>query len=88
MSPHEVPSQVAVPLALMGHEPQRVPHEPTLVSGKHWLPHAWKPALHVKPQLTPSHVAVPFGGGLHGVQATLPQLFTSVLTAQPVPQEW
>ena len=40
-----------------------------LVLGRHWLPHAWKPALQVKPQLVPLQVAVPLRGGLHGVQA-------------------
>jgi hypothetical protein len=47
-SPHEVPSQVALPFGSVGqgvHDDG--PHEVTLVFDAHWVPHRWAPAAQV-----------------------------------------
>ncbi|PZR11985.1 MAG: hypothetical protein DI536_16810 [Archangium gephyra] len=43
--------------------------------------------LHVKSQLAPLHVAVPFAGGLHGVHE-LPQELIEVFDAHAAPHAW
>jgi hypothetical protein len=90
--PQLVPSHVAVPFVGTGHAVHEVIPQPiTLVLGTHAAPH-WcepaghtqlmpdctKPALHVIPQLVPSHVAVPFAGTGHAVHEVIPQLLTLV----------
>jgi hypothetical protein len=45
-----------------------------------------KPALHVKPQLVPSHVGVAFAGAAHGVHE-LPHVLTERLSLH-APPHW
>jgi hypothetical protein len=64
-----------------------VPHELTDMFDTQAPPQLWKPALHMNPQLVPSHVAVAFDGGTHGVHDA-PHVITLVLIAQLAPQAW
>ena len=51
----------------------------------HIMPLGMKPALHVIPQLVPSHVAVPFVGTGHAVHEVVPQPITLVLSTHAAP---
>lgn len=66
---------------------QLAPHCVTLESLAQALPHAWKPAVQVKPQLVPLHVAVPFVGAAQAVQEVVPQLLTAELDTHAVPHK-
>jgi hypothetical protein len=58
----QLPLQVAVPFAGIVQLVQPAPQCMASVLPKQAVPHAWKPAVHVTPQLVPSQVAVPFDG--------------------------
>jgi len=87
LTPHTVPSQVAVPVVGTGQATQELPQVSTLASDTHRPPQLWKPALHAIPQLVPLHVAVPLAGTAQGEQSE-PQLCTLPFAAQLLPQAW
>lgn len=59
--------QLATPLA-ESQGVQDAPHEETDVSGAHWEPHRWKPALQTKSQAVLLQVAVALAGVTHAAQ--------------------
>jgi hypothetical protein len=69
------------------HAVHVAPHCVTLLSATHVLPQRWKPALQVKSQVAPLHVAVALAGGAQG-EHDAPQLATAVLLTQALPQRW
>jgi hypothetical protein len=76
-------------LGVVGHGVHEAPQLWTLVFDAHVLvPHRCVPALHVKPQLVPSHVAVAFAGGTQAVHEEVPQLAVLELDAHAAPQAW
>jgi len=89
-NPHAVPSHVEVAFAGgAGHATHElVPQLAVLLLLTHTPAQRWKPALHVKPQETPLHVAVAFAGGAHGTQELVPQLLVLLLLTQTPPQLW
>jgi hypothetical protein len=58
---------------------QLVPHESTLLSERHCMPHRWNPAWQVKSQTPTLQIAVPFAGGVH-VRQLGPQVVTESAT--------
>ena len=46
LTPHAVPSQVAVPVVGTGHAVHELPQVKTLLFAAQLLPHAWKPVAH------------------------------------------
>jgi hypothetical protein len=67
---------------------QLAPHCVTLESLAQVLPHAWNPAVQVKPQLVPLQVAVLLVGAEQAVQEVVPQLLTLVFETHAVPHKW
>jgi hypothetical protein len=62
-----------------GHGVQRVPHESAEVSERHWLPHRWKPVLHVKSHTPKEQTGEPFAGAVHVWQVD-PQVVSELAT--------
>ena len=86
--PHAPPPHVACPAPLgTVHTVHAAPHCVASASAAHALPHLWKPALHAKPQLVPSHVAYPFAGVPHGVH-DVPHVSGLALSAHALPHAW
>ncbi len=86
MKPHDVPSQVAVPLAGGVQAAHAV--DPQLLTSAlltQFAPHRWKPALQTKPHEVPLHVAVALAGAVHGEQE-LPHELVLLLLSQAPPQ--
>jgi hypothetical protein len=84
-TPHDVPSQVAVPFVGTGHAVHELPQVATLVFDTHSPPQLWKPVLHAMPQLVPLQVALPFDGTGQAVH-DVPQLCALLFAAQLLPQ--
>jgi hypothetical protein len=64
--PQVVPLQVAVPFTGAGHGVHDVPHDNTLLSDTHWLPHWWEPVAHAYWQAPLTHWGfVAFAGAVH-----------------------
>jgi hypothetical protein len=82
---HAVPSQVTLPpIGIWQAEHDVVPQLPTSLLLTHLAPQMWKPVLQTRPQLPPTHCAVPFGSVAHTVQA-IPQAVASVSRLQRAP---
>ena len=86
-TPHDVPSQVAVPFVGTGQATHELPQVATLVLDTHSPPQLWKPALQAMPQLVPLQVALPFAGTGQAVH-DVPQLCTLLFAAQLLPHAW
>jgi hypothetical protein len=81
MNEHAPAAHAAVALGGATHTAHDAPHAIADVSLAHALPHAWNPAVHVKPHVPLAHVAMPLVGVAHGEHA-LPQFAGSLLLTQ------
>jgi hypothetical protein len=63
--PHVPAAQFGCPCGAGGQTVQAAPHAAGSVSCAHFGPHAWKPALHVKPQRPAAQVVVAFATSGH-----------------------
>jgi len=86
--PQFVPSQVAIPFAMVVHGVQVAPHEFVLVFDKQFVPQRWKPVLQVKPQVPDVQVAVAFGGGAAQGEHAFPHEAMLSFGRHAPPQRW
>lgn len=85
-TPHEVPSQVAVPFVGAGQAAQSPPQVLGLVLSAHTAPQRWNPGLQLNPQPLPAHVGLAFAGAVQLI-AHEPQWLGSVVrSTQLIPQ--
>jgi hypothetical protein len=85
LTPHAVPSQVAVPVVGTGHAIHELPQVRTLLFATHNPPQLWKSVLHAMAQLVPLQVAMPLAGTAQGEQSE-PQLCALLFAEQVLPQ--
>jgi hypothetical protein len=86
VAPQLVPLHVGVAFGGTAHGVHDAPQLETLTLLTHAAPHAWKPALQVKPHAPPVQLGLALARSGHGVQVVEPQPYAgSVADAHAVP---
>ena len=86
--PQATPLHVGEALAGAVHAVHDEPHVAMSMLLTHTPPHRWKPALHAKPHVVPSHVVVALAGaGAQGAHRVPHELVLVLLRHRP-PQRW